>query len=69
MIQGQTLLRGRALLYLIVTSAFAVLMTIVTVRFVTLSNVVGSLLVVGLTAGLWYRAWLWYKAFRAGSVS
>ena len=69
MIQGQTVLRGRALLYLIVTSAFAVLMTIVTVRFVTFNNVVGSLLVIGLTVGLWYRAWLWYKAFRAGSVS
>ena len=59
---GRRVRQGRTIVYGVITTLFALLLTVVSVRFVSADDPVGSFIVLALTAALWWRAWRTWRA-------
>ncbi|MGQ0712694.1 MAG: hypothetical protein ACT4PJ_03060 [Gemmatimonadaceae bacterium] len=61
--------RARALAYALMAGVFGILMTYVTARFAIGGGWFETLLLIGLTGGIWFAALRWYRRFRQLSAS
>ena len=59
-----SIVRTRALVYCAISAVFAVLLLYVTIRMAAQGADASALILVGgLTVGLWFQTWRWYRRF------